>query len=75
MATEIEVILAQNTGLKGKYFESKILHLGLDNETKRMNDRFSLIIGIVSLEGPKLLIHLCIYEGGSVSLSSPDCGF
>ena len=75
MATEIKVILAQNTGLKGKSFESKILHLGLDNQTKRVNDRFSLIIGTVSLERPKLLIHLCIYEGGSISLSSPDYGF
>ena len=75
MATEIEVILAQNTGLKGKSFESKILHLGLDNETKRVNDRFSLIIGPIPLDGPRLLIHFSIYQDRSISLSSPYRGF
>ena len=75
MATKIKVVLAQNLGLKGQSFESKILHLGWDNQTKRVNDRFSLIIGTVPLEASKLLIHLCIYEGGLVSLSSPDRGF
>ena len=55
--------------------ESKILHLDWDNQTKRVNDQFSLIIGAVPLEGPILSIHLCIYEGGTVALSSPDSGF
>ena len=75
MDIEIKVTLAQNPSLKGQSFEIKILHLGWDNQTKRVNDCFSLIIGTVPLEAPKLLIHLCIYEGGSVSLSSPDRGF
>ena len=40
MATEIKVILAQNTILKGQSFESKILNLGWDNQTKKVTIDF-----------------------------------
>ena len=75
MATEIKVILAQNLSLKGQSFESNIMHLGWDNQTKRVTGRVSLIIDPVPLEGPRLLIHFSIYEGDLVDLSILDRGF